>query len=184
MPKPLFFASPAAFREWLERHAERETELLVGFYKVGTGLPSLTWPESVDEALCFGWIDSIRRRLDERSYTIRFTPRREGSVWSAVNIARVEALTAQGRMRPAGLAAFARRSECRSREQDDSVALSDEELRTFKRNKAAWHYFEAAPPGYRRLVLRWLADAKQAATRARRLAQLIDACAAGERLFK
>jgi uncharacterized protein YdeI (YjbR/CyaY-like superfamily) len=185
---PVFFEDAAAFGAWLARNAARAGELVVGFRKVGSGMPSLSWPESVDEALCFGWIDGVRKRIDGDSYQIRFTPRREGSIWSAVNIAKAQALIDQGRMRPAGLEAFARRTEPRSRvysyEQAGEAALGVEEAGDFKRNKAAWRYFESAPPGYRRVMLHWVASAKRPATRARRLSQLIAACAAGTRILK
>jgi uncharacterized protein YdeI (YjbR/CyaY-like superfamily) len=185
---PVFFENAGAFRNWLERHAARESELWVGFYKVGSGKPSLTWPESVDEALCFGWIDSVRRRIDESAYQIRFTPRKKDSIWSAINLAKVETLSAQGRMRPAGLEAFARRTGAKSvvysYEQPAPRALTVDELRQFKRNKPAWRYFASCPPGYRKVITHWVTSPKQAATRARRLAQLMVACAAGQRVFK
>lgn len=188
VPAVVFFVSAAAFRAWLEQHAGQAKELWVGFHKVGSGQPSLTWPESVDEALCFGWIDSLRKRIDESSYRIRFTPRRPRSVWSAVNLARVEVLVAEGRMRPAGLAAYARRTERTSRlysyEQAGPAALTPEEQRQFQRPPRAWAYFESCAPGCRRTLLHWIASAKQPATRARRLAQLIAACADERRLFK
>lgn len=146
----------------------------------------MTWPESVDEALCFGWIDGVRKRIDDDSYQIRFTPRKKDSIWSAVNIAKAETLIAAGRMRAAGLEAFARRTERKTRvyayEQKVSTPFSDAELRQFERNRRAWSYFERLPPGYRRTVLHWVVSAKRPETRARRLAELIDSCAAGERL--
>jgi len=185
-PAPIFFAGPAAFRRWLERHAANASELIVGFWKVGTGKPSLTWSESVDEALCFGWIDGVRRRIDDHAYQIRFTPRKPTSTWSAINIAKVKTLVAEGRMRPAGLEAFARQTDHKSSiyayEQRATAALTDDEVRAFKRHHTAWRHFEASPPSYRKTILYWIASAKQPATRARRLAQLIDACAEGRRL--
>ena len=185
-PALAFFATAAGFRRWLARNAHRAGELVVGFRKVDSGLPSMTWPESVDEALCFGWIDGVRKRVDETAYQIRFTPRQPGSTWSAVNIARAERLIADGRMQPAGLAAFARRLEEKSRvysyEQDEAASLTAAEARAFRRDKAAWRYFEAAPPGYRKTVLHWIGSARRPATRERRLAKLIAACAAGKRL--
>lgn len=183
---PVFFATAAGFRRWLARNAHRAGELVVGFRKVGTGLPSMTWPESVDEALCFGWIDGVRKRVNDATYQIRFTPRRPGSTWSAVNIAKAERLIAEGRMQPAGLEAFARRLAEKSRvysyEQDEAATLTAAETRAFRRDKAAWRYFEAAPPGYRKTVLHWIGSARQPATRARRLEKLIAACAAAKRL--
>ena len=186
--RPVFFESAAAFRQWLEQNGLREQELVVGFYKVGSGRPSLSWSESVDEALCFGWIDGVRKRIDDHSYQIRFTPRRPGSVWSTVNIAKAEALTALGRMRPAGAEAFARRtarkSSVYSYEQAGAFELSPQELQAFKRNKAAWRYFEGVAPSYRKVMVFWVSSAKKQATRARRLAQFIQACAEGRKLLK
>ena len=184
---PVFFSSPAAFRHWLEKNAGAATKLTVGFYKVGSAIPSMTWPESVDEALCFGWIDGIRKRIDDHAYQIRFTPRKRGSIWSTVNVKRVEALIAEGRMKPAGLEAFGQRTERKlsvdSYEQEGSLNLAPEELKAFKRNKGAWAYFEKAAPSYRRTMIYWIVSPKQEATRARRLAKFIESCAAGVRLL-
>jgi uncharacterized protein YdeI (YjbR/CyaY-like superfamily) len=184
---PVFFANPEEFRAWLEKHGARESELLVGFHKVATGKPSLTWPQSVDEALCFGWIDGVRKRIDDGAYQIRFTPRKAKSTWSAVNVSRVEALVAEGRMRPAGLEAFARRLQANSGiysyEQAAPLALTPDEVKAFRRDKAAWAYFEAVAPSYRKAVTHWVASAKKEETRARRLAKLIESCAAGVRLL-
>ena len=186
MPAPRFFGTAQAFRRWLERHAGTTPELLVGFHKVGSGRPSMSWSASVDEALCFGWIDGVRKRIDETSYSIRFTPRRPTSIWSAINIAKFEQLQAQGRMTPAGAAAFAQRSDAKSvvyaYEQASPAELAPDEWRAFRRHKAAWQFFEATPPGYRKLVLHWVTRAKKAETRAARLARLLEASAAGERL--
>lgn len=160
----------------------------MGFRKVGSGLPSMTWPESVDEALCFGWIDGVRKRIDDTSYLIRFTPRRPASIWSAVNLAKVQQLTEQGRMRPAGIAAHETRSSKKtgvySFEQQQPVVLAQAELREFKKNKGAWKYFETAAPSYKKVITYWVVSAKQPATRTRRLAQLIEACAESRRLLK
>ncbi len=184
---PKFFATPGAFRAWLQRHAAVADELVVGYYKVGSGRPSMTWSESVDEALCFGWIDGVRASIDERSYQIRFTPRRRGSTWSAVNIAKVKKLIAQGRMEPAGLEAYAHRkaetSNRDSRDRRSAPGLSLVELRRFRSNRAAWEYFEGSPPGYRRTVTEWVASAKRAETRERRLERLIEACGRRSRLY-
>jgi uncharacterized protein YdeI (YjbR/CyaY-like superfamily) len=184
--EPTYFASAAAFRGWLQRHAATSREIVVGFMKRATGAPSITWPEAVDEALCVGWIDGVRHRIDDERYKIRFTPRKPGSVWSAVNIARFEALQAEGRMQPAGVAAFEKRSEARSRiyshEQAHVDELPPDEVRLFRRHPAAWKFFEAQPPSYRKRMLWRLASAKQPATRARRLQTLIEACAEGRRL--
>ncbi len=185
-PRPTYFASPLAFRRWLEQHADSATELEVGFHKRGSGTPSITWPEAVDEALCFGWIDGVRHRIDETRYRIRFTPRKPSSRWSAVNIARVEALAAEGRMRPAGLTAFAMRTAERSRtasyEQADVPALEAAEEKTFRGRARAWSFFEAQPPSYRRKALWWVVSAKKPETRAARLQRLIAASGEGMRL--
>ena len=183
---PRFFATAAAFRRWLQTNAASATELLVGFHKVDSGKPSLTWPESVDEALCFGWIDGVRKRIDDTAYTIRFTPRKATSNWSAINIAKFKRLQADGRMTPAGELAFAHRTDAKSAiysyEQAQVSQLSAAETRGFRRNKAAWAFFEAAPPGYRQQMLHRITSAKRAETRAARLAKLIDASAEGRRL--
>lgn len=184
--KPTFFARPEDFRAWLEKHHHTAGEILVGFYKKSSGRPSIDWPESVDEALCFGWIDGVRRSLGAEAYTIRFTPRRPGSIWSAINIAKVEKLKKQGRMQAAGLTAYARRSEHKSRiysyEQSDEPVFDAASARTFKANKTAWSFFCNQPPGYRRQMMRRVINAKQTATRARRLEKLIEACENGRRL--
>ena len=186
MNAPRYFATPAAFRAWLAKHAADEKELLVGFHKVDSGRPSMTWSESVDEALCFGWIDGVRKRIDEAAYSIRFTPRKAGSIWSAINIAKVEKLRAEGRMTPAGEAAFAQRTDEKSvvyaYEQAAASELSGAEIRAFKRDKAAWAYWEACPPGYRKTLLHWVTGAKREETRASRLATLVAACRDGKRL--
>lgn len=187
MAEPQYFASPEDFRDWLARHAGTATELVVGFHKVGTGVPSLTWPQSVDEALCVGWIDGVRKRVDELRYQIRFTPRRPTSIWSRVNIDRVAVLTAEGRMQPAGLAAFEKRTERRSivysYEHEGEVVLPPELEQRFRRQRKAWAWFLAQPPGWRRQMLRRVLSAKQAATRERRLALLMAAAAEGRRLL-
>jgi len=175
--KPRFFATPERFREWLSEHHATQTELLVGYYKRGSGRPSITWPESVDEALCYGWIDGVRRSLSEEAYTIRFTPRRPTSIWSAINVARVEALTELGRMTPAGKRAFAARTPARtgvySFERAEPAQLSLEQERSLRGNAAAAAFFDAQAPWYRRAALHWVISAKREETRARRLAQLI-----------
>ncbi len=186
--EPLFFASAGHFRAWLAQHAATAGELRVGYWKVGSGKPSMSWSESVDEALCVGWIDGVRQRIDDEAYQIRFTPRRPGSIWSAINIAKVEGLVAQGRMQPAGLAAFARRTDRKSvvyaYEQREHPELTPAETKQFKRHKMAWAFFEFCPPSYRKPILYWVVSAKKPETRVRRLQQLIDACAQQERLLK
>jgi uncharacterized protein YdeI (YjbR/CyaY-like superfamily) len=185
--KPKFFARPLAFRAWLEKHHLDSKELLVGFHKKGSGKPSITWPESVDQALCFGWIDGVRRRLDEVSYSIRFTPRRPGSAWSTVNIRRVADLTTQGLMHPAGLEAFGRRSEEKSRiysyEQRHGATLEAGHQKQLQRNEKAWVFFEAQAPSYRRLAIYWVVGAKKEETRLKRLNTLIEASAKGRRVY-
>jgi uncharacterized protein YdeI (YjbR/CyaY-like superfamily) len=182
-----FFETPEQFRAWLEEHHETATELLVGFYKKGSGRPSITWPESVDEALCFGWIDGIRRGIDEDSYSIRFTPRKPASNWSSVNIARVAQLEEEGRMRPAGRAAFERRSAARSGiysyEQREAARLDAEQQREFEAGHPdAWAFFSEQPRGYRQTAIHWVVRAKRPETRAKRLATLIEDSAGGRRL--
>jgi uncharacterized protein YdeI (YjbR/CyaY-like superfamily) len=177
-----FFASPEEWRAWLEEHHDTEAEVLVGYWKRGTGRPSLTWPESVDEALCFGWIDGVRRRIDDERYCIRFTPRRPRSRWSDVNVARVAELEREGRMRPAGRAAFAARTEEGTysyERQQREAALDDARERRLRADAAAWAYFSAQPPGYRRAVVHWVMSAKREETRDRRLAQLVECSAQG-----
>ena len=185
-PAARFFRTPAAFRGWLRQHAGTAPELIVGYYKKASGRPSITWEESVDEALCVGWIDGVRKRIDDSAYQIRFTPRKHASIWSRVNIERVRSLQAEGRMQPAGLAAFERRSEARSRtytyEQARTAALEPAETALFREHSAAWRYFCAQAPNYRRRVLWWVVSARQPATRARRVARLIAASGAGQRL--
>lgn len=184
--EPTFFADADALRRWFARHAATATELHVGFVKRHTGRAGLSWPQSVDEALCFGWIDGVRHRIDDEHYRIRFTPRKRGSHWSAVNIRRVAELQAAGRMQPAGLEAFGARTEARSRraayEQDHDVAFGAAELKAMKSNKAAWRYFEASPPWYRRKATWIVISAKRPETRVRRLEKLIAACAEGRQI--
>lgn len=180
-----FFPSPSEFREWLEEHHETAEELQVGYRKKGSGLPSMTWPESVAEALCFGWIDGIRKRVDELSYTIRFTPRRPGSIWSAVNIKLAQELIEQGRMRPEGLRAFQARKENKSgiyAYEQRSGTLDKPYEDKLKRNKAAWDFFQAQPPSYRKVAVWWVVSAKKEETRLKRLEKLIEESAQGRRI--
>ena len=183
--EPAFFKSPAAFRAWLKKNHDRASELLVGFYKKGSGRPSITWPESVDQALCFGWIDGVRRRIDDVSYSIRFTPRKRGSIWSAINIRRATELTTLSLMHPAGLRAFERRSEAKSRiyaYENAPRTLPPAGEKRFRANKKAWTFFNEQAPSYRRVAIYWVVSAKKEETRARRLAALIDDSAHGRRL--
>jgi len=180
--KPTFFPTPIAFRRWLERHHARAAELWVGYWKKGTGKPSITWPESVDEALCFGWIDGLRKSLGDERYMIRFSPRRPGSIWSAINIRRVHALRRTGRMRPAGLAAFARRTASRSSiyaYEQRPATLPPRYARALRARANAWAFFRSRPPGYQRRMTWWIVSAKQESTRARRLATLVTECERG-----
>ena len=184
--KPIYFGSAAEFRAWLEEHHATEPAVLVGYWKKKTGKPSLTWSEAVDEALCFGWIDSVMHGVDDERHVQRFTPRKPSSNWSAINVAKVERLRAEGRMRPAGEAAFARRRADKTAiyayEQRRHPALAPEEQARFEASPAAWAFFQSTPPSYRRPALWWVVSAKRAETRARRLATLIDDSAAGRRL--
>jgi uncharacterized protein YdeI (YjbR/CyaY-like superfamily) len=182
--EPTFFATPAEFRAWLQRHHDSATELLVGFHKRGSGRPSMTWQESVDQALCFGWIDGVRRRIDDTSYSIRFTPRKPRSTWSAVNVKRMKELIEQGLVAPAGMAAFERRADDRtaiySYEQRHSAQLEADQQQRLEADGKAHAFFESQPPSYRRAAIHWVTSAKRPETRERRLAQLIECSAAGE----
>jgi uncharacterized protein YdeI (YjbR/CyaY-like superfamily) len=186
LSEPIYFGSPAEFRAWLEQHHEGETEVWVGYWKKATGVPSLTWSQAVDEALCFGWIDGVMRGIDDRRHIQRFTPRKPAGNWSAINIAKVEKLRAEGRMRPAGEAAFARRREDRSGiysyEQGGEPVLEPEHEARFRADAAAWEYFTSRPPSYRKPALWWVISAKKPETRERRIATLIADSAAGRRL--
>ena len=185
--EPVFFAKKSDFRKWLQKNHIKETELLVGFYKVGSGKPSITWSQSVDEALCFGWIDGVRKSIDKDSYQIRFTQRRPGSIWSAINIKKVEELKKQGLMQPTGLASFEKRTEARSRlysHEKEEAAFPANFIKQFKANKKAWQYFESLAPSYRTISAHWVMSAKQEATRLNRLNQLIAESAAGTNQWK
>jgi uncharacterized protein YdeI (YjbR/CyaY-like superfamily) len=181
-----FFPDAAALRAWFVEHAATADELQAGYYKRHTGKPSPTWSESVDEALCFGWIDGIRRSIDADRYTNRFTPRRKGSHWSNVNVAKAHALIAAGRMTPAGLAAFEARTATktgRASYENRPHTLPPEHEAVFKRQKAAWTWFSAQPPGYRRTAIWFVVSAVKPETQARRLATLIAASAEGRRII-
>jgi uncharacterized protein YdeI (YjbR/CyaY-like superfamily) len=182
--EPVFFAVADEFRAWLEAHHQTEFELWVGFFKRGTGRPSMTWAESVDEALCFGWIDAVRKSIDNERYAIRFTRRRPGGVWSNVNVARVAVLVESGRMQSAGLEAFAARREARSGiysyEQDAFPELSSEHEQRFRADAAAWQFFQTQAMWYRRAALWGIVSAKRDETKERRLVELIDCSARGE----
>ena len=180
-----FFKSPAEFRKWLEKHSDISHELWVGFHKKASGKPSMTWPESVGEALCFGWIDGIRKSIDDASYTIRFSPRKRSSVWSAINIKRAQGLIEQGLMQPAGLSAFEVRQENRSgiySYEQRRDQLAEPYASHLKANRTAWTFFQRQPPSYRKAVGWWVVSAKKEETRLRRLQQLMDHLARGQTL--
>jgi uncharacterized protein YdeI (YjbR/CyaY-like superfamily) len=181
----LFFQTPADFRTWLEANHDSTDELWVGFHKKGSGMPSMTWPEAVEVALCFGWIDSVRYSIDDTSYRQRFTPRRPGSVWSTVNVGSAQKLIEAGLMQPLGLEAFERRKEDLERRysfEQAEVSLGDAYESEFRANAKAWAFWEAQPPGYRKTATWWVVSAKREATRRRRLATLIRDSEAGERI--
>jgi uncharacterized protein YdeI (YjbR/CyaY-like superfamily) len=184
-PDPIFFSTPAELRHWFDTNHETAADLWLGSYKKATGKPSVTWSEAVDEALCVGWIDSVRYSLDGERSAQRFTPRRKGSNWSAVNIAKVQQLTAQGRMRPAGLVAFEQRTENRSGvysyEERHLATLEPDEEAEFRAVPRAWAWFESQAPSFRTTAVWWVTSAKRPETRARRLAMLIEDSAAGSR---
>jgi uncharacterized protein YdeI (YjbR/CyaY-like superfamily) len=183
--KPRFFPTPAAFWAWLHQHHADAVELLVGFFKKGSGKPSITWPESVDQALCYGWIDGVRKNIDAVSYSIRFTPRKAVSVWSSINIKRAQALIEQGQMQPAGLKAYQVRKENQSRiysYEQRSVNLEEPYNEFLKVNEAAWRFFQEQPPYYRKVISWWIISAKKEETRLKRLEKLMAHSVRGERL--
>jgi uncharacterized protein YdeI (YjbR/CyaY-like superfamily) len=181
-PKPIFFSSPEEFYAWLEQHHESEREVYVGYYKQHTGKRGMSWSEAVDQALCFGWIDTRVNSIDAERYMQRFTPRKPGSIWSDVNVAKVERLTKAGRMRPAGRAAFEQRTEERTGVysfEGRNAGLPPEYEARLRANPAATAYFDGRPPYYRRTAIHWVTSAKREDTRERRLAQLIEDSANG-----
>jgi len=185
-PDVQFFPTPATFRAWLREHHDAVDELWVGLYKKATGKPSITWPESVAEALCFGWIDGLRKTIDDESYRIRFTPRRPGSIWSTRNIETAEQLIATGRMEPPGQAAFDRRKEDKVRRysfEQGKVTLGEEFEARFQEHPKGWEFFQDQAPSYQRTITWWVISAKRRATQERRLAKLIQASEAGERIL-
>jgi uncharacterized protein YdeI (YjbR/CyaY-like superfamily) len=182
---PTFFETPNAFRKWLARNHDKTGELLVGFYKRDSGRKSITWPESVDCALSYGWIDGVRKRIDDESYTIRFTPRRKGSIWSAINIKRVAELEKLGLMSDAGRKAFEARDEKKSAIYSYENAPKEfppEMLARFQKNKKAWKWWSGQAPWYRRVTTHWVVSAKKEETRERRLATLIEDSAHGRQI--
>lgn len=183
--KATFFATPTDFRKWLEKHYKTEKELIVGFYKVGTGKPSITWSESVDQALCFGWIDSVRKSIDAESYCIRFTPRKPTSIWSAINIKKVKALTKAGLMTPEGQKAFSLKKDDKSEiysHEKEVKALESHFEKLFKKNKIAWDFFNSQAPSYKKIITHWMTNAKQEKTKLARLDKLIKASEQQKRL--
>jgi uncharacterized protein YdeI (YjbR/CyaY-like superfamily) len=183
---PIFFNNQSEFRQWLEKNYARETELLVGYYRVETGKPSMTWSQSVDQALCFGWIDGIRKKVDGESYCIRFTPRKRTSKWSHINIAKVQELTRLGLMHPAGLEAFSHCKEANSGGysfENEVKTLPEEFENKFRARTDAWEFYSAQPPSYRKMVTHWLLSARQKATQIKRLEELIQKSSQNTRLF-
>lgn len=180
-----YFEDQLKFREWLENNHDKETELLVGFYKVKSGIPSLSWTESVDQALCFGWIDGVRKSIDKHSYCIRFTPRKPNSNWSAINIKKIEVLTNAGLMKPEGLKAFSLRKEKKSEiysHEKEIVELTTHFLNQFRQNEVAWDFFINQAPSYRKVITHWIMSAKQEKTRQSRLEKTITASGQQKRL--
>ncbi|MGQ0660093.1 YdeI/OmpD-associated family protein [Sphingosinicella sp.] len=184
MTDPTFFPTETDFRRWLAANHDTAAELLVGFWKKGSGKPSIDWPQARDQALCFGWIDGVRKSLGDEAYTIRFTPRRTGSVWSKVNVERFPALKAAGQMTAAGERALQESTGPSGvyAYERPLAALAAEEERQFRRNASAWADWEKRPPGYRKVVLHWVTSAKRPETRAKRLGILIESCAAGQKI--
>lgn len=185
--KPTFFPDQSDFRKWLEENHSKETEIIVGFYKTGSGKPSMSWSESVDQAICFGWIDGVRKSIDECSYSIRFTPRKTSSIWSTINIEKVEKLTKQGLMHKAGLAIFEKRSEKRSgiySHEISETAFSSEFEQLFKANEKAWEYFQSLAPSYQKTSIHWVMSAKQHSTQIKRINILIANSEAGTNQWK
>lgn len=177
---PLFFPTPHDFRKWLEQNHARETELVVGFHRKESGKPSITWPESVDEALCFGWIDGVRRKLDDTSYSIRFTPRKTASIWSKINLAKMNALIAAGRVAPAGIKIFEARDRAKTNLysfEREAAKLTAAQEKQFRKIGKAWKFWTSQPPGYRKTATHWVTSAKQEPTRDKRFAILLDCSA-------
>lgn len=183
--QPVFFSSPAKFREWLEAHHATESELVVGFHKRHTSEPTMTWPESVDQALCFGWIDGVRKKIDDDRYQIRFTPRKAKSIWSRINIDKVTELTKQGLMQPAGLKAFEGRDLTKQKKysfENEEKTLDPAYEAEFRKNEKAWEFFESQAPWYQRVAKFWVMQAVREETRLKRLATLISDSERGERI--
>ncbi|MCJ8292350.1 MAG: YdeI/OmpD-associated family protein [Crocinitomicaceae bacterium] len=187
MNEPLFFPTQTQFREWLENNHTKETELFVGYYKVKSTYPSMTWSQSVDQALCFGWIDGIRKSIDEHSYQIRFTPRKKESVWSPVNLEKIEKLTKEGLMQPAGIEIFESRAESKPYDyafRQKELKLPSDFESLFKENLKAWDYFESLAPSYKKLSIHWVISAVQDKTKIKRLKELIASSELGTNNWK
>lgn len=183
---PVFFANPNELRKWLEANHKKENELIIGYYKAGSQKTGMTYPQSVIEALCFGWIDGIARTIDHESYCVRFTPRKPKSNWSAVNIARAEELIKQKKMTLSGLIAYEKRSDARTAVysyENQPEKLTPELETSFIKNKIAWDFFQTQPPSYRKSMIYWVMSAKQKATQLSRLNKLIEASVEGKRVF-
>ncbi|MEQ9592928.1 MAG: YdeI/OmpD-associated family protein [Cyclobacteriaceae bacterium] len=183
--KPKFFRRPANFRKWLEQNHDKKKELLVGYHKVASGKPSITWPESVDQALCFGWIDGVRRSIDDESYSVRFTPRQEKSHWSAVNLRRYATLNKSGLVQPAGKKAFAKMDKKNTKKasfEQDEVKLSKSFEARLKANKKAWAFFKSLPPSAKKPTIWWVISAKREETQQRRFDILMKSSEAGEKI--
>lgn len=184
--EPIFFKNQSAFRKWLEKNHKTETELLVGFYKIESGKPNMSWSQSVDEALCFGWIDGIRKSIDRESYCIRFTPRRPSSIWSDINIKKVAELTKKGLMQPAGIEAFKNlkvsKSKIYSFETETKILPGHLESK-FKANKPAWDFFTTQAPSYQKAILHWIMTAKQETTILARLDKAITRSEKQKRIY-
>ena len=186
MTEPLFFSIQTQFREWLVNNHTKETELIVGYYKVKSGYTSMTWSESVDQALCFGWIDGVRKSIDEHAYQIRFTPRKKESIWSPINIEKIKKLTSEGLMQQAGLEIFKNRAEGRPFDyafKKDLKLPSDFENQ-FKKNVNAWSYFETLAPSYKKHSIHWVISAVQDKTKLKRLNELIASSELGTNKWK
>jgi uncharacterized protein YdeI (YjbR/CyaY-like superfamily) len=185
--KPTFFSNQSKLRKWFEKNHNKKQELWVGYYKTSSGKPSITWPQSVDEALCFGWIDGVRKSIDENSYVIRFTQRKPKSIWSDVNIKKVEELTKLGLMYPAGIEAFSKRDEKKSRIysfEQKNIKLDKNYEKQFKQNKKAWIFFQSQPPSYQKPAIWWVMSAKLETTRQKRLDTLIRDSEEGQRISR
>ena len=183
--KPIFFPTQKDLRKWFEKNHKKAKELFVGYYKVSSGKPSITWSQSVDEALCFGWIDGIRRSVDEESYCIRFTPRNPKSNWSAINIKKAEGLIKLELMKPEGLETYRFRKEEKSKiySYENLAVIFDKTYeKKFKANKSAWKYFKSTAPIYQKTTTRWVMSAKQETTRLKRLDELIRDCTIGKKI--